>query len=119
LAVYRDLEDDGRITRKSRGEWERWRLAILERIEKYLEERLKLTAPRRQAVNDARHELARRLWRIDRQLAMNTFQRILNSDRCFLPTVGPSSPLLYSMVYRRLGFRAAQSVASFKRALTR
>ena len=119
LAVYRDLEDDGRITRKSRGEWERQRLAILERIEKYLEGRSKLTEPRRQAVNDARHELARRLWGIDRRLAMNTFQRILISDRYFLPTVGSSSPLLYSMVYRTLGFRAAQTVASFKRAMTR
>jgi glycosyltransferase involved in cell wall biosynthesis len=119
LAVYCDREDDNRITRKSRGEWERQRLAILDRIEKCLEERSKLTAPRRQAVNDARHELARRFWRIDRQLAMNTLQRILISDRCFVPTLGSSSPLLYSMVYRTLGFRTAQTVASFKRTLTR
>jgi glycosyltransferase involved in cell wall biosynthesis len=118
LAVYRDLDDGGRITRKSRREWERQRLAILERIEKCLEERLKLTTPRRQAINDARHELARRLWGIDRRLAMSTFYRILISDRYFLPTVGSSSPLLYSMVYRMLGFRAAQTAASLRRALT-
>jgi len=119
LAVYRDLEHDSRITRKSKGgEWERQRLAILDRIEKCLEQRLELTAQRRQAVNDARHELARKLWQIDRQLAMNTHKRIRGSDPSFLPSLASSSPLFYWIVYRVLGFRAAQIAASYKRALS-
>ena len=55
LAVYCDIEHDGRITRKPRGEFVGQRLTILDRIEKHLEERLLLTPQRRQAVNDARH----------------------------------------------------------------
>jgi glycosyltransferase involved in cell wall biosynthesis len=118
LAVYRDLDRDGRITRKSRGgELERQRLAILDRIERRLEHCLELTAARRQAVNDARHELARRLWQSNRQLAVNTLKRIRESDPSFLPSLAPSSPMLYSIAYRVLGFEIAQIAASCKRAL--
>jgi len=118
LAVYRDLEQDGRITRRPRGEFVRQRLAILDRVERHLEQRLLLTPIRRQAINDARHELARSLWKSDRQQAIDTHQRILASNPCFRPSVMASSPLLYSIVYRILGFQAAQIAASHKRTLT-
>jgi glycosyltransferase involved in cell wall biosynthesis len=118
LAVYRDLEHSGRITRKPRDEFVRQRLVILDRVERHLEQRSLLTPLRRQAVNDARHELARSLWRTDRQQAVDTHRRILDSDRCYLPTVAPSSPRIYSIAYRVLGFRGAQIAASYKRALT-
>jgi glycosyltransferase involved in cell wall biosynthesis len=118
LAVYRDFEHNGRITRKSRGELERQRLSILDRIEKYLEQSSKLTSSRRQAINDARHDLARSLWESDRQLAMNVYQRITASDSSFLPTVSPSSPPIYIATYRVLGFRATQIAASCKRAFS-
>jgi glycosyltransferase involved in cell wall biosynthesis len=118
LAVYCDLEHNGRITRRPRGEFVRQRLAILDRIEKHLAQNFLLTPDRRQAVNDARHELARCLWGSDRQQAIDTYQRILTSDSFFLPTATSSSPPLYSIIYRVLGFRAAQIAASCKRALT-
>ena len=115
LAVYRDLEQDGRITRKPRGEFVRERLAILDRVERHLQQRVQLTALRRQAVNDGRHELARSVWRNDRQQATDIYKRIRSSDASFLPSA-TSNPLLYLMVYRVLGFRAAQIAASCKRA---
>lgn len=117
FAVYRDMEGPRRITRKSHGEFERQRLHILERIETYLGEYSKLTPTRRQAVNDARHELARRIWERNRQLAMDIYQRILASDRSFLPSVTTASPPLYWIAFRVLGFRPAQIVASYTRAL--
>jgi hypothetical protein len=48
---------------------------------------------------------------------MDIHQRILASDPLFRPSAMPSSPALYSIVYRALGFRAAQMVASSRRAL--
>src|SRR5262249_7480124 len=65
LAVYRDTEQDGRITRKPRAEFVRERLAILDRVERFLQQRAQFTPSRRQAVNDGRHELARSLWSND------------------------------------------------------
>jgi glycosyltransferase involved in cell wall biosynthesis len=117
LAVYRDVDDEGRVTRRQKRELVRQRLTILERIESHLEERSLLTPVRHQAVNDARHELARSLWESHRQQAKNTYQRILASDPSFVPTVTSSSQMLYLIVYRCLGFRAAQIAASLKRAL--
>jgi glycosyltransferase involved in cell wall biosynthesis len=116
LAVYRDLEHDGRITRKPRGEFVRQRLTILDRVEEHLEQRLLLTPIRRQAVNDARHELARSLWRSHRQQAIDTYKRIRTSDAYFLPSA-TSNPMLYLIAYRVLGFQAAQIIASCKRTL--
>ena len=116
LAVYRDLAQDGRITSKPRGEFVRERLAILDRVERHLQQRVQLTALRRQAVNDGRHELARSVWGNDRQQATDIYKRIRSSDASFLPSA-TSNPLLYLMVYRALGFRAAQIAASCKRAL--
>jgi glycosyltransferase involved in cell wall biosynthesis len=117
LAVYRDIDNKERITRRQRSELVQQRLGILERIENHLEERSMLNLARQQAVNDARHELARRLWENDRQQAMNTHRRILASDPSFTPTVTESSPMLYTIVYRSFGFKVAQIAASCKRHL--
>jgi glycosyltransferase involved in cell wall biosynthesis len=119
LSVYRDWEEDGRITRKSKSEFVPERLAILDRIEKHLEQHSLITPVRRQAVNDARHDLARGVWKSDRQQAIDIHQRILASNPFFRPSVRPSSPLLYSAVYRLLGFQTAQIAASCRRALIR
>jgi glycosyltransferase involved in cell wall biosynthesis len=118
LAVYRDLDCDGRITRRSRaGEWQRQRLAILDRIENCLDQRSELTVERRQAVNDARLELSRGLWKSNRELAVNAHKRILISDPSFSPSPAPSSPMFYRIVYRLLGFQVAQFVAWCRRSL--
>lgn len=118
LAVYRDLEQNDRITRKSATRLISERLAILDRIEMHLEQHLLMTQSRRQAINDARHELARSLWQTERQQAIDAHRRILNSNSAFFPSVKPSSPLLYSIAYKFLGFENAQIVASYRRALT-
>jgi glycosyltransferase involved in cell wall biosynthesis len=117
LAVYRDLDDPARITRKLQDEFIRQRLLVLERIESHLNKSSQLTQARCQAINNARHELARRLWRSDRLLASLTYQRILASDSAFVPTVMPASPLLYSIAFRVLGFEGAQFIASYVRVL--
>jgi glycosyltransferase involved in cell wall biosynthesis len=119
FAVYRDMEGCGRITRNSHEEFERQRLHILERIEAHLDNCSKLTPARRQAVNDARHELARKLWGRHRQFATDTYQRILASDPRFLPSVTPASPPLYLIAFRVLGFGPAQILASYTRGLRR
>ena len=118
FAVYRDFEHAGRITTKRTwGEYVRLRLIILDHVEKHLEQRLVMTQLRRQAINDARHQLARELWPSDRQQAIDTHERIRSSDRYYLPTLGPWSPRNYCIAYRVLGFRGAQLTASYKRAL--
>jgi hypothetical protein len=89
--VYPDLEQNGRITRKSASSSISERLAILDRIENHLEEHLLLTPPRRQAISDARHELARGLWQSDREQAIDAHRRILSSNSAFCPSVKPSS----------------------------
>jgi glycosyltransferase involved in cell wall biosynthesis len=117
FAVYRDTESSGRVTCNSQGEFERQRLHILDRIETYLGGCSNLTPARCQAVNDARHELARKLWETNRQFAMNTYKRILTSDRSFLPSVTSASPPVYLISFRAFGFRATQIVASLTRGL--
>jgi glycosyltransferase involved in cell wall biosynthesis len=117
-AVYRDFEQDGRITRKPRAEFVRERLAILDRVERHLELSSQLTRLRHQAVNDARHDLARSLWDRHRQQAIDTYERIRLSDASFIPSA-EFNPLLYLIVYRVLGFQAAQVAASCRRALIR
>ncbi len=117
FAVYRDLDDGRRITRRSKGEFERQKLRILERIEDHLRGTSQLTSARRQAVNDARHDLARRLWNYDLRLSISTCNRILESDCYFQPSRSPSSPPLYSLAFRLLGFHGAQIAASATRAL--
>lgn len=117
FAVYRDWEHGPRVTRRDRAEIHRHRLAIMDRIESCLRARGELSAARRQAVNDTRHRIARDLWKTDRGFALEVLRSIRASDSSFVPARGPASPPLYSAVYRLLGFRGAQVVASWKRAL--
>lgn len=114
LAVYRDLEQNSRITtRIPRDVCLRERLAIIDRAEKHLAQHSLLTPLRRQAVNDARHQIARRLWRSDRERAVDIHERILASNRSYVPTVTSWSPRSYSIAYRVLGFRGAQILESY------
>jgi hypothetical protein len=118
LAVYCNEDNASRTTRRSGGgEWERQRLDILSRVERYLSERSELTPQRRQAINDGRHDLARSLWRSHRLLALKIDDNIRQSDPSFVPSVAPSSPMAYLLAYRIFGFRVAQHIASWKRAV--
>jgi glycosyltransferase involved in cell wall biosynthesis len=117
FAVYCDLEHDFRVTRIVPGEVDRQRLKIFDRMEGYLRNRNELNL-RRQAINDARHQIARTLWAKDRKLALMTLQKIHDSDATFRPAAGPGTPPLYLLAYTILGFRGAQLAAAFKRWLS-
>jgi Glycosyl transferase family 2 len=117
LAVYCDSEDETRVTRKVPGEVDRQRLIIFDRIERVLAERKELTTARLQAINDARHQLARKYWRSNRQLKTSILDRIRKSDPSYLPDPGPASPLTYIAMYRLFGFDGAQMIAALRRQI--
>jgi glycosyltransferase involved in cell wall biosynthesis len=115
LAVYRIWELGDRLVRRMSHEIPVQRLKILNRMEQYLIEQSQLTAPRRQAINDARHQIARRVWLQDQETALEIVELIRHSDERFCPSEGPASPRSYRAVYRWLGFRATQRIADLAR----
>jgi glycosyltransferase involved in cell wall biosynthesis len=117
LAVYCDSEDATRVTRKVPGEVDRQRLIIFNRMEQILTERKELTTARLQAINDARHQLARKYWRSDKPLKNSILAMIGKSDPNYLPDIGPASPPAYIAMYRLLGFEAAQIIAALRRQI--
>jgi hypothetical protein len=117
LTVYRDWDHSSRVTGRFRFEVDRQRLLIQDRIEKCLRERGKLTPERRRAVNDARHQIARKVWQWDRKRALDIAQQIRKSDPLFCPSQGPASPRSYRLAYWMLGFRGAQWIAKYRRSL--
>jgi hypothetical protein len=119
LAVYCDNEDPTRVTRKVPGRVDRERLVIFDRIEQILTERKDLTVARLQAINDARHQLARKYWRSDRELKDSILKRIRRSDPNYSPDLGPASPPAYIAIYRLFGFEAAQIIAALRRQISR
>jgi glycosyltransferase involved in cell wall biosynthesis len=118
FAVYRDWDHGPRLSSLRPSEVDVQRLLILDRIETCLQDRAELTPPRRRAVNDARHRIARKLWMKDPSLALDIARRIQKSHRGFCPSAGSASPWLYLLTYRLLGFRGAQRVAACKRMLS-
>src|SRR5262245_702748 len=116
LAVYRFWDHGPRISNRVRDEVHRQRLLILDQIEAHLIRCSELTAPRHHAINDTRHAAARMLWQRDRQWAAKVAESIRVSDPRYYPSRQPASPLMYSMAYRLLGFQAAETLASWKRA---
>jgi glycosyltransferase involved in cell wall biosynthesis len=119
LAVYRQWDHGVRISNTLHQEQSRQRLLILDRIETHLKERNELSPARHAAINDMRHETARKVWRQDRASARKITDSIRVSDPSYYPTIQPESPLMYTIAYRLLGFEAAQNLASFKRVLVR
>jgi len=117
LAVYRELAHDSRLTQRLADEVERQRLAIVARMEQFLRAHDALTPERRQAINDMRHEIARKTWPKDQTAALAIIRRIDQSDPAFCPSDRQASPPLYRLVYRTLGFRAAQRIAGYRRRL--
>jgi glycosyltransferase involved in cell wall biosynthesis len=117
FAVYRDWDHGPRLTTRKFSEVRRQRLIILSRMESFLHDTASITPARRQAINDARHQIARETWQRDQQLALHIAQQIGNSDMSFCPSKGPASPQPYRLVYRILGFRGAQWVADSKRSV--
>ena len=117
FAVYRDWDHSPRLTTRNFAEVRRQRLIILTRMEDYLRNNTKLSPARRQAINDARHQIAREIWQRDRKHALDVVQQIGMSDPSFCPSEGPASPQSYRLAYRMLGFRGAQWLADSKRGV--
>jgi glycosyltransferase involved in cell wall biosynthesis len=115
LTVYRDWDHSSRVTGRHRFEVNHQRLLIETRIEKHLRERQELTPARHRAVNDARHQIARKIWQWDQKFALDIMRQVAKSDPLFCPSEGPASPQSYRLIYRVLGFRGAQLVANYKR----
>jgi len=115
LAVYRELDHGGRLTQKLADEVERQRLVIVERIERFLRANGALTPARHRAVNDMRHEIARKVWLKDERAALDIVHGIAESDPTFCPSEAPASPPLYRLVYKALGFQGAQRIAGYRR----
>jgi len=119
FAVYRELMHPARLTHRYRLEIVRQRQTIVGRLEQFLRTQAALTRPRRQAVNDARHELARWAWNQgDQSLAAELTGQIAASDPAFQPSPSAASPLAYRLAYRLAGFHTAQRIAAARRALT-
>jgi hypothetical protein len=117
FAVYRDWDHSLRLTTKNFVEVRRQRLIILTRMESFLRDNAKTTPARRQAINDARHQIAREVWQRDRKYALDVEQQIRDSDPFFCPTESPASPQSYRLLYRILGFRRTQCIADFGRSI--
>ena len=115
FAVYRDWDHSPRLTARKFTEVRKQRLIILDRIEEFLSEKGQMSRARHQAINDARHQIAREAWQRDHKLALSVAERIKKSDLFFCPSKGPASPQRYRFVYRMIGFRGAQWVADSRR----
>ncbi len=113
-AIYRIWSGDT-LCHRDGGEVRRRRRAILAAEEAHLRSAGELTGIRLQAINQARFEMARLAWREDRSAAMAIVQDILAADRRFVPLGnqpgGHHPPLTYRVLYRLLGFVAAETVA--------
>ena len=114
-AVYRQWSA-GTVCRRDAAEVNRRRLEIKLRAEEHLRRTNQLTPARQSALNQARFEIARMVWRYDRKTASSIVRALLDNDPCFLPN-GPAAPGLYPWAYRLLGFPAAEHLAQWKRNL--
>jgi glycosyltransferase involved in cell wall biosynthesis len=119
-AIYRIWSTDT-VCHRDRGEVRRQRRKILAAEEEHLRATGELTAPRLQAINQARFEMSRLAWREDRNEAMQIFQDVLDADRHFVPLSnqpgGHHPPLTYRVFFRFLGFAATEKIAEQVHAL--
>ena len=98
-------------------------LAILHRAEDFLRSESSLTAARRNAISLARFEMARLTWPEDAGEAGRIVDTLLRSQPNFQPQGhqpgGHHPPASYRLLWRLLGFRAAESVADTARIVRR
>jgi glycosyltransferase involved in cell wall biosynthesis len=117
LAVHRIWDSGQRLTMRLHDEIGRQRLLILDRMENFLSNKSILTFERRQAINDARHHVARTMWAKNPTAALDVVRRIDESDPSFSPSEGPVSPPAYRLIYRMLGFVRSQRLAHHRRKI--
>jgi hypothetical protein len=86
-------------------------------MEQFLSDSRQLTIGRRHAINQARFEIARVAWNIDREAAKAIMRRVRTSQPYFLAEK-PAATRAYRMLYEIFGFDCAETIASLKRRLT-
>jgi glycosyltransferase involved in cell wall biosynthesis len=112
-AVYRQWSEET-VCKRDKPEVHRRRLEIEQRAEDWLREQGELTPARLWAINQARFETARSVWKYDREAARAIIRSIQISEPGFIPG-GQAAPRGYQTAYRILGFPAAEHLASLKR----
>lgn len=109
-AVYRQWSNET-VCKKDISEVHRRRLKIEQDLEDHLRRSQRLTRDRLGAINQARFEIARGAWQYNRTFARELIDHVHSLDRGFSPK-GPAAPLSYRIVYKSLGFGAAEKLAA-------
>ncbi|MDZ4401093.1 glycosyltransferase [Prosthecobacter sp.] len=112
-AVYRQWGEHT-VCKRNRPEVHQQRLEIERRAEEWLRPRGQLTPERLDAINQSRFEVARMVWQYDRGFAASVVKTIKASLPGFVPR-GGAAPSGYQRVFRLLGFRMAEHLASLRR----
>jgi glycosyltransferase involved in cell wall biosynthesis len=114
-AVYR-WWCSGTVTHRKIAEIYRDRLGIQTAIESYLSASGQLSPVRKDALNQARFEYARRIYAWDQSWAIQVAAEIRDNHPDFepAPQVAPS---FYRQIYKTIGFRSAEQIAALKRRI--
>jgi len=94
------------------------RLELLRRMQEILEAKGAINAARLRAINTTRFEIARNLWNTDQTAAIDIIRLVHLSEPRFVPAV-KTSPWLYTLLYKTLGFNVTEKVASWVRNSSR
>lgn len=116
-AVYRNWNFGTRLTGSVGEAIHKQRIIILNRMESFLVKHAALIPARRQAINDARHQIARTKWHYDRRFAHELIGQIERSDPSFSPSRGPACSGAYRACYRLTGFTGAEWIGELARKL--
>lgn len=112
-AVYRQWGEHT-VCKRNMAETHRRRMEIEQAAENWLDARGELTGARLTAINQARFETARSVWRHDRGWACSIFDQIRRAQRDFQPR-GAAAPPHYRVALRLLGFDRTERLAQFVR----
>ncbi len=114
-AIYCQKTDSS-VSTQAPGTTRRHRMAITADLERFLGTSDQLTPQRLAAVQQSRFEIARVEWHHDRAQALALVAEVEAKAPGFVPS-GAAFPGLYRWLYRLLGFRGAETVADWRRAL--
>lgn len=112
-AVYRQWGTDT-ISRRDARRTRAARLRLLQEVERYLVDQSKLTREHLSALNQTRFESARMIWLQDPERAHRLIRSIHAKQPGFTPT-GKMANTAYQILYRYVGFEAAEFAAWAKR----
>lgn len=114
-AVYRQWGEHT-VCKRDKSEVRRRRLEIEQHAEEFLRARSELTSERHWAINQARFETARSAWLEDHTEAQQIVATIRQSSPDFAPA-GPAAPKSYKFFWQCFGFRMAETIAGWRRAI--